>query len=587
MKEAIKYTTYAFLLLLPLLFGACQSEFEPLPEVSEEQTIVANSETARLIEKTCEQDGSFDNIVDKASCFAIRFPYTVRIMGSEITISSVKDLDQLEELVDSFDAEEEDLLEIVFPITVTFGNYEEVVIEGKESLLDLAGECNEGGTDNDIECIDFVYPINLYTLNINEQQTGIITIESDEEMRRFFEGLDENNLVSLEFPVKLRLFDDTQIVVQSNEELVSAIELAKDACDEDDDNDHNDDDFSQERLEELLVLCPWLIKEFQREQISQTEQYFDYAMSFDAAGEVTVKDRAGNSLSGSWSTRVADNKVLLKLQFDVLVDFNLDWYVYELESGKIKLSTEDGDKIVMHKACDLFNEDPDTLREILKECSWIIHNLKVDQVEMRRLLGYEFNFLAEGIVTLTKGESVSQGSWEITLNTQGRLVLAIVMGDEPSISFEWPLSDLRNDRLQFEIPDTGYELLLERVCDQNNGDTDVSEIRNILMGGDWRVADLSGGANVAVDYSTNSFNFGQLNILTINSSASGPEVNGLWRITRNSEGNLTVYLNAGDEGILGSLTGAWDFVQITNERLEIKLIAGDGGVSILVFEKIG
>ncbi len=586
MKEAFKCTTYTFLLMLPLIFGSCQSEFEPLPEISDRQTIMASSETARLIEETSAKDGSFDNLVDRASCFAVRFPYTVRIMGNELSIASVKDLDQLEELVDSFEDTEDDILEIIFPITVTFGDYEEIVIEGQQALLDLAEDCIEGGTDDDNECIDFVYPVNVYTLSINEQQTGLITIQNDEEMRKFFTGLDENDLVSLEFPVQLLLHDGTRIEVQSNAELESAIELARDACDEDDDIDYNDDDFTQERLDELLVLCPWLIKEFQREEVNQTEQYFDYVMSFDSAGTVSVTDRAGNSLTGSWTTRVTENRVLLKLQFDVLVDFNLEWYVYELESGKIKLTTEEGDKIVMHKACDLLNPDPDSLREILRECSWIIHKVQVDDAEIRRLLGFEFNFLAEGIVTLNKGESVSQGTWEITTNTQGRLVLAIVMGDEPSVSFVWPLSDLRNDRLYFEIPDTGYELLLERVCDDNNADADVSEIRNILMGGNWVVAEFSRGDNIATEFNTNAFNFGQENALTISSSASGPEASGLWRITRTSEGYLTVYLNVGEEGLPGSLTGVWDLVSITSSRLEMKSVSSDGDISILIFEKI-
>ncbi|MCK5440543.1 MAG: hypothetical protein KAJ23_01505 [Maribacter sp.] len=585
MKKFLNYSFYLSLLVLALTFTSCQDEFEQLPEEDGQEVIVASSVTAKLMERTSSNDGSYDNIVDRASCFAINFPYTVNVNGLEITIDSKEDLHLIEKIFDEFEIDD-DILEIIFPIVITTADYTEIEINSKDDLRAIAEKCIEGGDDDDIECIDFVYPITLYTFDVNNQETGSVVIEGDRHLRHFFAGLDENDLISIDFPVTLKLYDGTKITVHSNAELAMTIEDAKEMCDEDDDNDHNDDDFTKERLDNYLVECPWLIHEVERDTQLQNDQYFEYVMNFMEDGNVKVKDRQGNSLMGTWSTRVSDRGILLKLEFDVLVDFTLEWIVYEIGEGRIKLYAEGGNRIIMQRGCDIINDDPTTLREILKECSWIIKKVKVDGEEIKRLLGFEFKFMPEGVITLSSGDVVSEGSWEITTNEQGRLVMAITMGQEPGVSFEWPLSDLRHDRLRFEIPGTDYELILQRDC-EGNDDGDVPEIRNVMMAGDWMVAHYSEGDIDQTDvFAAYTFGFGAEHVLSATLGETGPALLGSWRILRNSDGHLKVYLNLGDQDPLGELTDDWKFVSITADRIELKDISGgDGTISTLVFEK--
>lgn len=591
MKKFFDRAVYGLLLISALSFTACQEEFEELPQPDEQQTLRADSETAHLIANTSSNDGSFDNIVDGVSCFAVKFPYTVEVNGIQITIDSREDLQVIEEIFDAIDTDV-DVLELFFPITITLADYTEIVIENKEQLIELAKECIEGGGDDDIECIDFVYPITLYTFDVNEEQTGSVTVESDFQLRRFMAGLDDSDLVSIDYPISLKLYDGTEIQVTSNAELAQAIRMAKEACDEDDDNDYNDDDFTQERLENLLVECPWLIHQVERDFVSQTDQYFEYVMKFFESGEVVVIDRAGNVLNGTWSTRVANHLVLLSLEFDVLVDFTLEWFVYELEPGKIKLISGDGNKIVMRSACDLFNDDPNTLREILMECSWIIKKVKYQGDEIKRFIGWEFNFQANNEVTLSYGDMVSVGSWEIATNSQGRLVVALSFGDHPEITFEWPVSDLRNDRLRFEVEQVDYELILQRVCDNGNGDNDVPEVRNMMMGGSWMVAQYKDdGIDETQNFEGFSFDFQADHYVGATLGMTGPTYPGLWRVIRNSDGELKVYLNFFEEPTLDDLTDDWKLYSITNNRIELRDYSGDpnasgeANVDILVFER--
>ncbi|WP_373016901.1 hypothetical protein [Muriicola sp.] len=588
MKNVFKYSVFSLLFMATLMVTSCQDEFEELPGPDEQQTIMASSTTARLIERTSSNDGSFDNIVDGASCFALDFPYTVEVNGIQITIDSREDLQVIEEIFDAIDTDV-DVLEIIFPVTITFSDYSKITINNREELMALAEECLEGGADDDIECIDFVYPITLFTFDINEQQTGSVTVNNDEELRLFFKGLDENDLISIDFPVTLKLYDGTEVVVNSNAELAAAIENAKDACDEDDDNDYNDDDFTLERFNNLITECPWLVREVQRDAISQTDQYFEYLMNFTEDGGVTVRDRLGNILNGTWSTRMTDRGVLLNLEFEFLVDFNLEWFVYEIEPGKIKLYAEGGNKIILKSVCDIFNDDPNTLREILRECVWVIKRVFNNGEEVRRLIGYEFKFMAEGVVTLSNGINVSEGSWVITTNAQGRLVLALEFGNEPTLNFEWLLSDLRNDRLKFNIEGTGYELIVQRVCDDDpaNVDGDVMEIRNVMMGGEWIVAQYKEGEVVQTqNFMPYTFVFGAEHVMSITLGQTGTTQAGIWRVLRNSDGKLKVYLNAGIEGELADLTDDWDFVSMTSNRIELKSYSDtNASYDVLVFEK--
>lgn len=585
MKKFLSFTVYVTLLVTALSFNSCQDEFEEINTGDEPQAIMANSSTAVLVKNTATRDGSFDNIVDGASCIDIKFPYTVEVNGLEVIINSREDLHLIEEIFDEIDGDE-DFLEILFPITITSGDFTEITINGIDDLRELAEKCKEGGEDEDIECVDFVYPMTLFTFDINLEQTGSVVVESDKDLRIFFGGLDDNDLVSFEFPLTLELYDGSKVEVNGNEELARVIENAKDACDEDDDDDYNDDDFDEERLDFCLTQCTWLVKEIKRNDVEQTAQYVDYAFNFMEDGTVNVKDRAGLNITGTWSSSVGDDGALLTMNFETLVDFTLEWKVYEIDEHKIKLFNGESNRIIMKQICeDDEAADPDTLREVLKECEWVIKKVKNQGEEIDRLLGYEFKFMTEGVVTLSNGINTSEGSWEITLNTEGRLVMAITMGDEQGVSFEWPLSDLRNDRLKFEVKEIDYELVLQRVCDDNENDGDVSEIRNTMLDGDWVVASyVEAGMDSAVNYYGYSVQFMADHQISI---SEGGEVfgGGLWRVLRNSEEELKVILNFGDQLPFDELTDDWKLVSVTDARIELKHINDDESNTTLVFEK--
>ncbi len=696
MKKYVDKWMYSILVIASLFFTACQEEFEEVNNEPSADTIEVGSVTTQLIQQTTNKDGSFDNIVDGASCLAIEFPYTVEIGGVQITIDSVEDLEVIEEIFDEFDTDD-DILDIIFPITITLGDFSQIVIESKEALRELAASCLEGGEDEDVECIDFVYPITLFTFDIDNEITARVTVNSDRELRNFIDELEVGTLVGFDFPLTLVKADGTEVVVDSNAELARTLEAAKDACDEDDDDDFNDDDFDEERFDFCLTECPWLVTQVVRNSVDATEQYERFLMNFMEDGSVTVQDREGNMLNGEWSATFTDRGPLLTLEFDTLVDFNLEWLVYEIRDHTIKLFSDAGNRIILEQRCeddgngqddcdietvadylencvwqvadtnldlnfegiidfsnrnihafdasgmavdegnwattdnglqfnDLFgpiapinggwsiaecredriklvndqeqfvvlekdceddgNVDPDSLRNILRECEWIIKKVKNQGEEIERLLGYEFNFMGEGLVTLGNGITTSEGSWEIGPNEEGQLALLITFGEEPAVNFNWPLRDLTNERLRFEVPEIGYELILQRVCDDNAGDMDVAEIRNILLGGQWNVAGYSeGGVDMTENFDGQDFSFSNRHQVEV-SINDDPIIAGLWRVIRDSDQDLRFYLNFANDATFGELTDDWEITEVTTDVLELRSESGgDGSVDILIFER--
>ena len=112
---------------MALSFTSCQEEFEELPGEDSQEAILASSSTAQLIQRTSSKDGSYDNIVDGASCFAINFPYVVNVNGLDINIDAVEDLKLIKNLFDEVEIDD-DILDIIFPITYNliglYGNYD-------------------------------------------------------------------------------------------------------------------------------------------------------------------------------------------------------------------------------------------------------------------------------------------------------------------------------------------------------------------------------------------------------------------------------------------------------------------------------
>ncbi|TDS16604.1 hypothetical protein DFQ03_1085 [Maribacter caenipelagi] len=589
MKKYFKYAMYVSLLTIVLSFTACQDEIEEINNGEEPTAITANSSTADLIQRTSSNDGSWDNIVDGTSCFQINFPYTVEVNGLILTIDSEENIEQIEEIFDSVE-DDENLLDIIFPITITAGDFSEITINSLDELRLLAADCKEGGEDDDIECIDFVYPMTLFTFNVNLEQTSTVEVASDRELRLFFKDLGDDNLISFDFPVTLKLSDNTTIVVESNEELAIAIENAKDDCDEDDDDDYNDDDFNQDELKAELIKCVWFVTEFKRNDEDQTPQYVNYILNFKEDGTVSTGFNGATVVEGTWSTTVGDDGAKLTMEFEASTEFNLEWNVYDLGDDRIKLYNGDGNRVVMKQFCeeDLLELTTEGVTEILRECTWVIKRVKNNGEQINRLLGGEFEFQAEGVITLSNDTTVSEGTWAITTNAQGRFVVAITMGDENAVSFEWLLSDLKDRIIKFNVEETFYELVIVKKCiDDDDEEEDITFIKNMFDNTAWDVAYFAENNDESTalytDVKLYMENDGTLEVRNLNGDVFSA---GNWFVYRNAfTGKLEMIIAFETGSNYLPLANDYQILEIDEMRIELKHENETGLYDHLVLER--
>lgn len=305
---------------------------------------------ADYISRIALNDGSFDNIIDKTSCARLILPVTVLVNGQEVQINSADDFRLVEGVLDEFE-NDNDTLNILFPVTVTRPDHTQVVINSSEAFWDIADECLEGGEDEDIECIDFRYPLSLSIYDSNLQLFYTAVIDNDQELFEFFHNLNEGVFASFKFPVTLMLYGGAEIVINNHDELEDAVEDNIDGCDEDDDNDHNDDDADDTELVSVLSGGDWKITYFFG-GTDETDLFSAFVLALYENGTVLASDGA-SSVDGEWDTNGDDGTLLLDLQFREEPPFDAVpeiWTVLEFDNSLIKLKNvdkEDGSETTM------------------------------------------------------------------------------------------------------------------------------------------------------------------------------------------------------------------------------------------------
>lgn len=348
----------AYILSMIFLLSSCAKEEVINIDESDESTIIATSKLADLIQRTSLNDGSNDNIIDEANCFNIKLPVTVVVNGQNIIVNSEDDYETIEAIFEE-SGTNDDILEIVFPITIVLSDFTPVQIADETALNGYVDDCNgENETDDDIECLDFQYPIEASIFNTISENVSDITVTNDEEMHDFIDALSENDIATFTFPIMIILSDDTQLSITSLDQLETEIDLVKDDCDEDDDFDFDDDDIddtntTEQEFIDYLVSCSFIIDEVEINE-QNLENLREAILTFVADGTLTA-ELNNVTTNGTWSVSI-DNGLRLNLMMDTLTEINNNWRLNKIEEeddGKDQVDLRVGlDELKLIKNCN-------------------------------------------------------------------------------------------------------------------------------------------------------------------------------------------------------------------------------------------
>lgn len=420
MKKTYKILVF-ILFTLALLLMSCRNEELELIEPDTQEVLAANSDAAALIQRTSMKDGSPDNIIDRASCFEVQLPVTVIANGIEIEVITEEDFDEIEDIFDELE-DDEDMLEIIFPITVILNDFTEETINSMDEFERLASSCgDEGAEDDDIECIDFKYPFRISVFNPNNEVVETVVIENDRQLYRFVERIEDNDIVRIIFPITLVLADGVEIVINSLDALEDALENAIDDCDEDDDYDFDDDDCDDcttNRLVQVLTGCDnWRVDKLERNDVDQEEQYISFLFNFLEDGTVSVGTN-GETLSGTWESSGTRNNISFVLNIPDLPDFNDTWILHEIdqETGEFEVDFRKGeDRLRFESNCSNEGDSGNqTLASFLVNGAWEVAQYIDEGVnETADYDDYEIVFNENGSVVASRDQNSIEGGWNV------------------------------------------------------------------------------------------------------------------------------------------------------------------------------
>ncbi len=426
MQKTLKLLTIILSLVL-LVLSCRQEEFEYFPP--EDQPTLANSMVADLLERTALNDGSIDNIIDRSNCFTVQLPVAVKVNGAELLVNSEEDFAAIEAFFDAFD-DDEDVLEIIFPITIILNDFSEVFVANSNDFDTYSSGCNgENVPDDDIECLDMQYPITASIFNRSTEGFETLTITSDWQLYHFIDDLSGDDIVNFDFPLSVRLADGAQMNISNLLDLEQVIDDVKDNCDEDDDYDFNDDDCNNctlEQLSELLTGCSsWTVDKLERNNNDLEDSYAGYQFTFREDG--TLSGTLGaNTFPGVWEFSGSGNNIFVDIDIPSLPDFNANWNLHEIEQDKVDLRLGGDDRLRFESNCmgngGDGNGNTGSLTGTLADGLWEVDSYTEDSDDQTgNYSGYTLNFNSDGIVVADNGTAIN-GTWA-SQNSDSELAL--------------------------------------------------------------------------------------------------------------------------------------------------------------------
>ena len=551
MKLNFKSLYLLIIFLIGLTFS-CQDEVIEETPTNEEETIVANSNLANLMRNTVTLDGSIDNIIDNANCILVNLPVTVVVNGITLTIESVDDYDAIEEIVDEF-TNDQDEIEIQFPIVIILSDYTEVTIENQDELEAYIEDCfGENEPDDDIECIDFQYPITFSIYDSNFQVIETVVINSDQELYVFIEELEGGVLASINYPINMVLANGDIIEVNNNTELEAAIIEAEDDCDEDDDNDHNDDDecnLSIDFVENWLYECPIVANIYDENGDLIDENQLEFVQN----NEVIVNGTPAVTEIGMWT--LEETNVGIILNISGLNTFNLidgDWTLISCENNQLEFSQDTGSGIrtmVFEMDCNVDETPFDCFgNTTVTACDFDNNGFATFELETQVLGNIVCN------VDYTPSFHISQTNAEANVNPIAQ-PNAFVNTMNPQTIY------LRIEALNGDFEVFTIELVVEN-CSNSCSEEDVDAFLQECI---WNVVNFNGDDHLI------SYDFDFISTSQVVITGNGLTITSGWSTSQSANGTIVEFSNVAGPNIQ-AITGSWLVVECREDRLQFEAL---------------
>jgi len=336
--KAIRYIIFGFIFLS---FVGCQKEEETVIQDNTESFVV-DEPIAGLLSRTSQNPTSIDNVLDNSSCFSVQLPVTVIVNGQQIVVNDVADYQVVQTAIDEF-SDDDDLVNFIYPITITYQNFQTQVLQDADDLEDVIDNCYDDDGFDEIDCITLVYPITINIYDSNNQLANTVTITNNSDLYNFLANLGSNIYVAINYPISAVNSNGQTVVINSNGELETFIEDSIDDCD--DDNSSGGSGTGSTAFTDILTNGSWFVSYFYYDGAVNTAYCVGYNFTFNP-NETMIAQKNATIIDGDWDLETENNYQRLDLNFDgsFLEDIETNWRIIEYNETNIRLKKEHSDR---------------------------------------------------------------------------------------------------------------------------------------------------------------------------------------------------------------------------------------------------
>ncbi|MDX1462715.1 MAG: hypothetical protein R3359_06630 [Marinirhabdus sp.] len=213
-------------------------------------------------------------------------------------------------------------------------NYE-IVDEELFSYLTLISD--DGTPEPELNCIEFNYSFTVFVFDENMEFQKAVAVFDNAELSALLTNLAPNYSISINYPISGTLSNGDLVEVNTNEELLEAIE----GCSKDE---------QQRQCNNTLSECLWNVGEFN----GASNDYIDSTFKVGIDGTVEFYHES-NVYFGTWITLFIGDDLFLNIDLnddeEIEMFWDANWEIVSFSETEMQLNYE-GTELLITKDCD-------------------------------------------------------------------------------------------------------------------------------------------------------------------------------------------------------------------------------------------
>lgn len=318
-----------YLSIVAVLFLlSCQSEMEQ-QDYNAQGTVTNSSPLISYLQRVAMVKTVQDNVIDGSNYCTIKLPYAVVVNNEQIAVNTTADYQKVVDNINAYTTDN-DIVKIVFPVTMIYYNYIEKNIPDEADFNSLIDYWNRyPDLLSKINGLNINYPITINTYNSANQVASSVSIISDQAFFNFIKNLNASQYISLNYPISIVDYNNQTRSIANNLDFENAIKYAIDYCPE---NNIVTLDFV-----ETITKGSWGIPYF-FDDSEKNSSYSGYSFVFNSDKSV-VATKGTLSETGQWDSTVQNGVRELKINFssELLGKLDNNWNLFEFNNSKIRL----------------------------------------------------------------------------------------------------------------------------------------------------------------------------------------------------------------------------------------------------------